>query len=353
MTRVLLVAEEEESRRLHAILGQAGHSDLLEVPSFPVAYALLQAQDPARPVGLILMDLSSPGTEGLEACRRLTEDRRFRAIPLVVLAGAGDRKTLEAVLDLGAANDFLPKPVDPELLLLRVDAALNAPRPRGLVAEVERPEARLRWEEARLASRERLLLEARRELEKAGRELEHLSVRDPLTGVANRRLFTERLAHEWRRAIRSSSPLGLVVLDLDLFKGFNDARGHAAGNECLKRIAGALHASLPRPGDLLARYGGEEFAALLPATDGAGARRVAERLRHVVESLGIPHPRSAAGPKVTVSGGAACLLPSSALSPSNLLEEAEKALHLAKAGGRNCVLLANGAFQGAPPATRF
>ena len=98
-------------------------------------------------------------------------------------------------------------------------------------------------------------------------ELEHLLCTDVLTRVANRRAFDNALASEWRRASREATPLSLLIVDVDFFKGFNDRYGHPAGDDCLRRVAGALREALLRPADIAARVGGEEFGLLLPLTD--------------------------------------------------------------------------------------
>jgi diguanylate cyclase (GGDEF)-like protein len=168
----------------------------------------------------------------------------------------------------------------------------------------------------------------------ANRELEELSAHDGLTGLANRRRFDTYLAQQVASARRTRQPLGLVIVDVDAFKRYNDSHGHLSGDECLKQIAAALRASCRRPADLAARFGGEEFALILPDTDLAGALRVAEGLRDSIAGLRLPHRDSPAASYVTVSGGAAALA-SGDLSESRLLAAADQALYEAKRRGRN------------------
>ncbi|MFC0410670.1 putative bifunctional diguanylate cyclase/phosphodiesterase [Roseomonas elaeocarpi] len=168
--------------------------------------------------------------------------------------------------------------------------------------------------------------------------LTSLSTTDALTGVANRRQFDAQFAALLAGREASRAPLSVILLDVDHFKRFNDHYGHLAGDECLRVVAGALRDEM-EAGDLLARYGGEEFAAVLP---GRGARQglaIAQRLRRAVERLAIPHAaRGDALPVVTVSLGVASQRRGlRGLSPSQLLGRADRALYVAKEGGRNRV----------------
>ncbi|WP_158810547.1 sensor domain-containing diguanylate cyclase [Beijerinckia sp. L45] len=170
--------------------------------------------------------------------------------------------------------------------------------------------------------------------------LGQLAATDALTEVANRRRFDEVLIIEWRRSVRSEADLSLLMIDCDLFKAFNDANGHLGGDAALRAVAGAIKASISRPGDLAARYGGEEFAVLLPTTGLSGATVVAEAIRTRVLALNIPHLKSPFH-RVTVSIGVACRHPGGDDEPRMLIEAADRALYAAKAQGRNVVALAD------------
>jgi diguanylate cyclase (GGDEF)-like protein len=159
---------------------------------------------------------------------------------------------------------------------------------------------------------------------------------DGLTGVANRRSLDQTLTREWARAARAGTPLGLVMLDVDLFKPFNDRYGHPAGDGCLARVGGVLQRALHRAGDVAARYGGEEFAALLPDTDLPGTLAVAEALRAGVAALGLEHAESPHR-RVTVSAGAASFSPAPGEPEGGLVRAADAALYRAKQAGRNRV----------------
>lgn len=178
-------------------------------------------------------------------------------------------------------------------------------------------------------------------LEKERRQLAEMSRVDGLTGIANRRRFDEYFQVAWEMARREKKPLALIMIDIDYFKRYNDRYGHPAGDDCLIRVAKALAASLPRKVDLLARYGGEEFACILPGTCAEAALTVAERLREKVFSLWIEHADSQAASVVSVSIGAASLLPQTDFKPELLLQAADNALYEAKEGGRNNVKLAD------------
>lgn len=186
-------------------------------------------------------------------------------------------------------------------------------------------------------SQERLL-SASHDLERANQRLERISTQDDLTGIANHRYFQEHLDLEWRRERRARKPLALLMIDVDYFKALNDALGHLAGDECLRRIARTLADGLHRAGDIVARYGGEEFAVILPETDARNAAVLAERLRAAVEAMGFAHPASKVGGNVTVSIGVSSLVPAEQQKPEELIAMADRALYRAKKIGRNCVV---------------
>jgi len=181
------------------------------------------------------------------------------------------------------------------------------------------------------------------ELFSARHVLEEEAVRDKLTGIPNRRSFDTALEREWRRAQRLKVPISLLMIDVDMFKKFNDRYGHQAGDDCLAMVARALVSGPRRAGDLVARYGGEEFVVLLFHTPVDDALGIGERLRQAVQALGIPHEQGPAG-VVTISVGGATCIPEQDGLPETLLRAADKALYQAKADGRNRV-----AWSAAPP----
>ena len=173
-------------------------------------------------------------------------------------------------------------------------------------------------------------------LHEAYRVLQEQSVRDPLTGIANRRFFMEKVAEEYRRAERERQPIALIMADIDYFKSYNDTYGHMEGDVCLRRIAEAMQTVLKRPADCIARYGGEEFVIMLPDTSLQGAEKIAEALRSAVEELRIANSASRCCDVVTASFGVAVESPVQG-SCDRLLREADDALYRAKQRGRNRV----------------
>ncbi|MEO0421170.1 MAG: diguanylate cyclase [Pseudomonadota bacterium] len=168
-------------------------------------------------------------------------------------------------------------------------------------------------------------------------ELEKLADRDPLTGLANRRALADAFEAAW--AGRSSGQVGVLLCDVDHFKQYNDALGHQAGDECLRRLA-ELFEGLTHNRDALAcRLGGEEFLILLRDTTPDGAKAFAERVRQAVTALQLPHLSSQTQPHVTVSIGVATAVASPASDPDTLMGAADKALYAAKAAGRDRVVM--------------
>lgn len=284
--RLLIVDDQPVNiQALHRVF--AGDCQVLMATDGPSALTLCRERQP----DLVLLDVQMPGMDGHELCAELKADALLRAIP-VIFVTAHDRPEDETrALDAGAA-DFITKPFNPTVVRARV--------------------------------RTQLTLKAQADL------LRELAFIDGLTGVHNRRHFDDRFMAETRRAQRTRSALAVVLADVDHFKRYNDALGHLAGDDCLRRVAAALRACLKRPTDLLARYGGEEFVSLLPDTDLAGAIGVAQLMEDTVRALALPHPGVEGW--VTISLGV-----SAGVQGAGLLEAADRALYLAKAAGRGRV----------------
>ena len=195
---------------------------------------------------------------------------------------------------------------------------------------------------------DRALSDAHVKLVRANEQLGHLADHDALTELPNRRAFDRRLLEVMGHCKRHKRAVTLLMFDVDFFKKYNDEYGHPAGDECLRRVAAALRATMRRPGDFVARYGGEEFAAILLDTDTPGAALVAAAARSQVLELRLEHAWGIDG-IVTVSCGlASSVCKSEGETPANLLKRADAALYTAKQGGRNRVEAAPDALEAEP-----
>ena len=209
----------------------------------------------------------------------------------------------------------------------------------AMVTERDATNAPLRVLGTHLDISERKLADAKiaenaAQLELANVQLSRLSLTDGLTGVGNRRLFDQTLGAEWTRGTRQKQPLALLMIDLDHFKLYNDSYGHQGGDDCLRHVASTLAKCLLRGGELLARYGGEEFVMLLPCTDVAGAKVVAQRCLDQMSAARIPHQASPVSQWLTLSIGIASVTPEAGMTSDSLVKTADKALYQAKESGR-------------------
>jgi diguanylate cyclase (GGDEF)-like protein len=182
--------------------------------------------------------------------------------------------------------------------------------------------------------------QAEQKLQEAYRAVETLAITDALTGLANRRQFDQCLTTEWRRGLRDRNPLAMLLIDVDLFKSYNDTYGHVRGDSCLKQIAEAALDAAARPGDLVARFGGEEFAVILPNTDSEGALQVANEICDGLRRRSLEHSTNPLG-ILTISVGCAAMVPSLGQHAIHLIELADEALYTAKRNGRSQVCTCN------------
>jgi diguanylate cyclase (GGDEF)-like protein len=308
---ILLVDDDPGAIQLMARL-LVGEGSLRFATNGRDALRLARAATP----DLVLLDAEMPNLSGFEVCAALKADPALADVPVIFVTSHKDESFEVAGFAVGAV-DFIAKPVNPQLMQVRVRSQLRVKR----MAD----------------------------------ELRLTATVDALTGIANRRRLDEVLEREWLRSRRSREPLALVMVDVDHFKLFNDRYGHPAGDACLHRVAQALSGACLRPGDLVARYGGEEFALVLPHTPLLGAEHVMRRILDAAEALAIPHAGSPVAPHVTVSAGVACYSEAgdkSAVAPANalsstiqdsirqLIQAADSALYTAKRAGRAraCVL---------------
>lgn len=172
---------------------------------------------------------------------------------------------------------------------------------------------------------------------------------DALTGIGNRRFFDDSVAAELRAATRTATSLGLVMLDIDRFKQFNDRYGHPAGDRCLRAVAGVVKSVCRRPRDLVARYGGEELVAILPDTDSAGATRVANEILQKLRDLALPHDDNLGRSVVTISAGVFAGVPRTSDVAETVIGYADQALYAAKNAGRDRVYCFDAERQEAVP----
>lgn len=249
----------------------------------------------ATPPDLVLLDVIMPGLSGLDVCRQLKADHLTADIPVIFVTGLDDPKEENACWDAGAV-DFITKPINAQTTRHRVRAHLMLKRQ----ADVLR---RLAWI-------------------------------DGLTGIANKRQFDQRIREELSRCQRGSFPLTIIAIDIDHFKAYNDAYGHLQGDDCLRKVARAIHASMLRSADLVARTGGEEFTCILPQLDSQGARTIVTRIEGSLHELGLAHKHGIDG-KVTLSMGVISSVPHLETSPESIMEKADRALYEAKNRGRS------------------
>ena len=346
-------------------------------PLFVLGYAFYGAEQPRRPYVVMLLMAAFIGALAIAAAAFATAGQRFlpaimqgnlhTSVMFLVVSSvwminlfaaiAVSRRRPLSILDLWLIVTMCAWMYDIALSALlnagRYDLGFYAGRTYGLMA------ASLVLVML-LCGHSRLYLQLiklhRSEREKSA-ELQRITTIDALTGIANRRAFDEALGEEWRRMLRHGTALSLLMIDVDYFKRFNDAYGHVAGDQCLRRVAQAVANKARRAGELAARYGGEEFAVLLPQTGIGEACKLAEIICDAVRNCQIPHEQSGAGPHVTISAGVASIgkYPDAAAAFSRegvapaafsagetmLVETADLALYRAKTAGRNQVAVAS------------
>ncbi|WP_082532952.1 diguanylate cyclase domain-containing protein [Pelomonas sp. Root1237] len=252
------------------------------------------------PPDLVLVDAEMPGLSGFEVCAALRADPRLADVPVIIITGHTE-VAVEVAGFAAGASDFIRKPPVAEVVVARARTQLR--------------------------------------LKALGDALRASALTDGLTGLANRRRFDQDLRLECERARRGHESLALLLIDVDHFKRYNDRYGHVAGDACLREIAAAIRGCIRRPADLAARYGGEEFAVLLPQTDAAGARAMAQRIVNAVADLALAHADATPSCLVSVSVGWAAARPDLDASVvltrgESLVEAADRGLYAAKAAGR-------------------
>ena len=247
---------------------------------------------------LILLDIMMPTQDGYATCTQLKAIPETQDIPIIFVTSMDRIEDEENGLALGAV-DYIAKPFSPAIVRLRVANHIELKQQRDLLLS--------------------------------------LSQLDGLTGIANRRAFDTALDRLWYMHVRQGQALSLAMIDIDHFKLFNDHYGHSAGDACLKQVAEVIAASLKRGQDMASRFGGEEFAVLMPDTDSAGARSVAQRILDRIHAMQIPHKMAPDNLYVNVSIGVGSCMPNSDGVPLDLLRCADSALYGSKNSGRGTI----------------
>jgi diguanylate cyclase (GGDEF)-like protein len=169
--------------------------------------------------------------------------------------------------------------------------------------------------------------------------LREMVARDGLTGIQNRRMFDQHIQRVWLQAVRDAERVAVLLVDIDCFKDYNDHYGHQAGDECLRAVATSLSQCVRRPLDFVARYGGEEFAVVLYEAKREYVAEVLTRIQRSIAELNIPHQASHVATRLTVSIGAAFILPNANRTLEGLIQLADEGLYSAKEQGRNRVVV--------------
>ncbi len=297
--RVLLVDDRESSHeRIKAALSG---SQTVEIEPEPHE-ALFRAAE--EDFDVLIVSLSLEGFDALRLCAQVRSLERTRTLPVVLVADPDDHQRVLRGLDVGV-NDYLMRPLDPNELIARV-----------------RTQVRRRRYTERLRNNLQVSME--------------LAVTDDLTGLHNRRYMEMHLQALFDQAAARGRTLSALVVDIDFFKGVNDRYGHDAGDEVLREFSKRLKASV-RGIDLAVRLGGEEFVVIMPETDAAVARLVAERIRAKVAAKPFSLGLGRGAIEVTVSVGVSTYLGGED-DGAALLKRADVALYRAKSDGRNRVV---------------
>jgi len=308
-----------------AMVGEAVRRMLAEQPEITFHYCAdpAEAVATARSVSpmVILQDLVMPGADGLDLLARYKADEVLQAVPVIVLS-TKEEPTVKRDAFKAGASDYLVKLPDQIELIARIRHHSTA-----YLNQLQRDAAY------------RALHESQQQLMAANLELERLTNVDGLTGLSNRRYFDESIDSEWKRAIRAGTSLGVLMIDVDHFKLYNDTYGHLAGDEVLKSVADTIKGCCQRSTDLPARFGGEEFVVILPSTAPSDVLRFGQELCRAVAAMKLPHSASSVGPYLTISVGGAATVPTRDTAFSALVAAADKALYEAKETGRNRAIL--------------
>jgi diguanylate cyclase (GGDEF)-like protein len=300
----ILVADDDDVMRhiLEATLVKWGY-DVVVARNGLEAWRLLQGNNAPK---LAILDWIMPGMDGVEVCReiRKREDRPYTY--MLLLTAKHKKEDVIAGMEAGA-DDYIPKPFDPQELKVRLRAG-------------------------------RRILDLQAELLATRESLRYQATHDGLTGLLNRTAVLEALRNELERANRQLMPLCLMLIDLDLFKNINDTYGHGIGDAVLCEAARRMRSAV-RIYDSVGRYGGEEFLFILPGCDAENAKKQAERLKACVTSNAIELPRISVS--ITISIGVVVTYNAFVEDLDALIQAADDSLYKAKLQGRDRIVFAD------------
>ena len=322
--KILIVDDQPDNLELLSVICNFQGYEVTQSDCGKLAIELAKQEQPH----LILLDISMPEMDGYTVCQILKSDRITKDIPIIFISVLKEIENKTQAFQFGG-NDYITKPFQIEDVLLRVETQLK----------FYHVQSQLKQKNQQLAKEIQERQAAETKLVKLNHRLSKLATLDSLTNIANRHYFDEIFNKEWQRGKIESSPLSLILGDVDYFKRYNDCLGHQAGDDCLKQVALAISQTVRHSGDLAARYGGEEFVVILPQTASENALRVAENIRLQIQSLDIPHPNSDVSGRISLSLGVSCVVPSSKTTKKQLLAAADMALYRAKNLGRNRSIL--------------
>jgi diguanylate cyclase (GGDEF)-like protein len=266
----------------HRLLFSAGDMDALEI-------------DGNKDIDLVLLDINNPGVDAGQICSYFSDSPNYHNTPIIIIINKEEEHLLNQ-LPTGV-SDWITKPLQPPLVMARVECHLKLKRYRDL------------WE-------------------------------SPM--VDSVRILDSLLAREWQRALRHQTPLSLILIDIDYFKEYEAHDGEFASDACLKSVGDALRSCAKRDVDFIAGHDTHAFICLLPETDTGGARRVCQKMQDKIAKLNIPHPCSPVADRVTVSIGVATVRPTFKLDKDYLRYQAEVSLQKSMDCGQNQVRIGEG-----------
>jgi len=292
----LLIVDDEKMNIINLAQYLKTNYEILVAADGTSALEIAEKQLP----DLILLDIVMPDMNGFEVLTRLKNSPTTINIPVIFITGLDSAEDEEKGISLGAV-DYITKPFHKSVVKARIDTHLKMSDYIHMI--------------------------------------EKLCMMDALTGLPNRRGFDNRVNVEWGRAHREQTPLGLIVIDIDSFKNYNDTYGHQQGDVLLKAVANVIKNTLNRSSDFSSRWGGEEFFVLLPDTDAKGTHKIAEQIRVNIKKTKVQFSNGI-DTSVTVSIGVASMVPRDIDSVESLIEHADKLLYVAKKNGKDQVCAA-------------